>query len=80
MIDSQSGQGKSISFECKSLQFMSHEFCLMSQMFYVMYQCGVLSFFYRCASFILNGLQYPFVVGLDMEQIFCYIERKALPE
>lgn len=55
-------------------------FYLMSQMFYVMYQCGVLSFFYRCASFILNGLQYPFVVGLDMEQIFCYIERKALPE
>ena len=52
----------------------------MSQMFYVMYQCGVLSFFYQCASFILNGLQYPFVVGLDMEQIFCYIERKALPE
>ena len=31
VIDSQSGQGKSISFECKSLQFMSHEFCLMSQ-------------------------------------------------
>ena len=43
---------------CKYRKDIVSCFYLMSQMFYVMYQCGVLSFFYRCASFILNGWKY----------------------